>query len=33
MPFLFYLPLIIWTGLFGIAHQPTPVPVKTKPRR
>jgi hypothetical protein len=33
MPFLFYLPLIIWTGLFGLAHQPKPVPVKIKPRR
>lgn len=34
MPFLFYLPLIIWTGLLGsVAQQPTPAPVKIKPRR
>jgi hypothetical protein len=28
MPLLFYLPLIIWMGLFEVAQDEMPVPVK-----
>ena len=30
MPLLFYLPLIIWTGLFDVAQDEMRVPVKDK---
>jgi hypothetical protein len=33
MPLFFYLPLIIWTGLFGVVQEPRPVPVKVRTRR
>jgi hypothetical protein len=33
MPLFFYLPMIIWMGLFGVAHEDTRVPVKVKARR
>jgi hypothetical protein len=33
MPLFFYLPMIIWMGLFGVAHEDTRVPVKVKAER
>jgi hypothetical protein len=33
MPLLFYLPLIIWTGLFEVAQVEMWVPVKVKALR
>jgi len=33
MPLLFYLPLIIWMGLFEVAQDEMPVPVKVKALR
>jgi len=33
MPFLYYWPMIVWTGLFGLACDPAPAPVKVKARR
>lgn len=30
MPMLFYLPMIIWMGMCGIAHEQMRVPVKAK---
>jgi hypothetical protein len=32
MPLLFYLPLIIWMGLFEVAHDEMRAPVKVKAR-
>jgi hypothetical protein len=33
MPLFFYLPMIIWMGLFGVARDDMRVPVKVKARR
>jgi len=33
MPLLFYLPLIIWMGLFEVAQDEMRVPVKVKALR
>ena len=33
MPLLFYLPLIIWMGLFEVARDEMRVPVKAKASR
>jgi hypothetical protein len=33
MPLFFYLPMIIWMGLFGITHEDACVPVRVKAKR
>jgi hypothetical protein len=33
MPLFFYLPMIIWMGLFGAVHEDRRVPVRVKARR
>jgi hypothetical protein len=33
MPFLIYLPWIVWSGLFSLAHDARPASVKVKAKR
>jgi hypothetical protein len=33
MPFLFFFPLIVWAGLFGVAEEAMRAPVKAKGRK